>query len=274
MTKLRVEELWAKACIEQALPDAEVRQHDDGSATSMYDLTIVYPGGSTGAVEVTAAVDRGYIQTAKELDKRVKHWQVPGLTGSWWVRVRPSRVQDLYRQLPGILRSLERDGVREVRGDRLSPNPLVADLGKLQVIAATQAVTSREGRVFVTIEESPERMGGYLPATGDPLASWLGEWLAEPSRGDNLQKLGASNSDEKHIFLFVPGFGAPFAVTALLADNDAPLPAIRPDLPSEITHVWAMSMWIEWGDGFRWSLKDGWRRFGKVKPPALERLTE
>lgn len=35
---------------------------------------------------------------------------------------------------------------------------------------------------------------GHLPTHGDPLAAWLGEWLAEPSQADNLFKLAASEA--------------------------------------------------------------------------------
>jgi len=30
------------------------------------------------------------------------------------------------------------------------------------------------------IEQPLEQMGGFSPLTGDPLAVWLGEWLAAP----------------------------------------------------------------------------------------------
>jgi hypothetical protein len=269
MTKLRPEEVWAKACIERALPKATVCQRDDQSENSMYDLAIVYPDGSTGAVEVTTASDEKYVELAKALDKKVRHWQVPGLAGTWWVRVLPSaRAGDLRQQLPGILRGLESGGVKDIRGNRSLPDALVTKLGKLGIVAASQAITTHEGRVLVTAEQAPELMGGYSPATGDPLATWLGEWLADPSRGDNVQKLTASNAGEQHIFVLVSGFTTAFAVTDLLATANAPLPTIPPVLPPGITHVWAMSMWIDWGDGLRWSPDGGWTRFEKVRPPA------
>ena len=269
MTQLGSEEVWAKACIEEALPKAIVEQHDDGSSRSMYDLTITYPGGSIGAVEITTAADPKYIELAKAIDKKARHWQVQSLRGTWWIRLLPSaRAGELRQQLPGILRGLESDGVREILGNRSSPQALVATLGRLGVIAASQAIANYEGRVFVIAEAAPERMGGYSPDTGDHLATWLGEWLAEPSRSDNVRKLAASGAGEQHIFVLVSGFTAPFAVTDLLATANAPLPTIPPDLPPGITHVWAMSMWTDWGDGFRWSLDGAWSRFMKVRPPA------
>jgi hypothetical protein len=271
MTQLGGEELWAKACIERALPEVTVCQHDDGSKPSMYDLTIVYPDGSRGAVEVTTAADRKYVELAKALDEKARQWQVPGLTGTWWVRVLPSaRANDLRQQLPGILRGLESDDIADIRGNRSSHDALVAKLGKLSIVAANHAMTPRDGRVLVTAEQKPELMGGGSPATGDPLATWLGEWLSDPSRPDNVQKVTRSDANERHVFVLVSGFTTNFAVTDILATANAPLPTIPPDLPDGITHVWVMSMWIDWGEGFCWSADDGWRRFEKVRPPVSD----
>jgi hypothetical protein len=119
------------------------------------------------------------------------------------------------------------------------------------------------------IEQPLTQMGGYSPPTGDPLAIWLGEWLAQPSQAHNVRKLAASDARERHVFVLVPGFtSAPFAVIDLLIAVNAPLPTIPPVLPSEVTHVWAMSGWST-GDGFRWSPDTGWTRFTKVEPPGL-----
>ena len=135
MTQLGDEELWAQACIQQALLDARVEQHDDGSRPGMYDLRIVYPDDSVAAVEVTIAGDPKYIELGKELDRKAKHWHVAGLRGSWWIRVLPSaRLRELRQQLPDILRSLELDDVRNIRGNRSSPNTLVKLIGKLNIL--------------------------------------------------------------------------------------------------------------------------------------------
>ena len=91
--------------------------------------------------------------------------------------------------------------------------------------------------------------------------------MVEPSRKDNLGKLGSSGAGERHLFVLVPGlYRVPFAVNDLLIEPDAPLPTTAPVLPPEVTHVWAMSTWDS-GDGFRWSPDHGWARFAKVEPP-------
>jgi hypothetical protein len=88
----------------------------------------------------------------------------------------------------------------------------------------------------------PERlsqMGGISPITGDPPARWLCEWIPDPSRTDNLRKLGRVRASP-----FRPASrlqSRPFAVNDLLIPPKAPLPAMLLTLPSEITHVWTMS---------------------------------
>jgi hypothetical protein len=231
----------------------------------MYDLKIIYPDGLIGAVEVTAAADAEQIELWKLVSGRGKRWIESNLVGGWLVRVLPStRARELHKQLPGLLRELENEDVSVIRGRRSSADPFTARAGELWIVEARQGQTAHPGSIYVMIDQPLEQMGGFLPTTGDPLAAWLGEWLAAPSRQDNVRKLAYSGAPERHAFVLVPGFTqAPFAVTHLLIEPGAPLPTISPALPSGITHVWAMSMWDS-GDGFRWSPDSGWERFTKV----------
>jgi hypothetical protein len=279
MKPLSIEERWAQACIRQALPDSQVEQHDDGSRPSMYDLKIVYPDGTVGAAEVTRAVDPQQLQLWKLVRRRGKPWIEPNLAGGWQVRILPSTIaKELLPQLPGLLRELERSGIRILRGDPSSRDGLAALAGQLGIVQVQQTPTDYAGSIYIMPpEKSLEQMGGYSPLTGDPLATWLGEWLSDPERADNLSKLANSRAPERHMFVLVPPFEkVPFAVNDLLIAPGAPLPTIPPALPPEITHVWAMSMWDS-GDGFRWSPDNGWARFAKVEPTAPEdehRFTE
>jgi hypothetical protein len=265
MKELGGEELWAQACIQQALPDCRVAQHDDGSLPGMYDLKITCADGSIGAVEVTAAADAEQIELWKLVGGKGKRWIEPSLVGGWLVRVLPStRARKLHKQLPDLLEELEHEGVSVVRGGRTSADRFRASAGKLGVAEARQGPTAHPGSIYVMIDQPLKQIAGFVPDTGDPLAAWLSEWLAEPSQHDNIRKLGRSDAGAKHVFVLVPGFTpAPFAVIYLLIESGAPLPTVPPVLPSGITHVWAMSMWGS-GDGFRWSPDDGWVRFVKV----------
>jgi hypothetical protein len=183
------------------------------------------------------------------------------------VRILPAtRAKKLLRQLPELLRGLERDVRGDVRGDKASMDQSSVLAGQLSIIQAVRVTTDYPGSIYVMPPEQLSQMGGYSPTTGDPLAEWLSEWIPDPSRADNLGKLARSGASERHLFVLVPGFNpAPFAVNDLLIAPEAPLPTIAPTLPAEITHVWTMSTWSS-GNGFRWSPESGWERFTKVAP--------
>lgn len=267
MTDLAEEEAWARDCLREALPGCAVDQHDDNSEASMYDLAITYPGGAIGAVEVTAAADRQQLELWKLVGGQGKRWIEPGRAGGWIVRILPStRAKSLLRQLPDLLRILERAGLHDVRGNKASTDQSSALAGRLGIVQTSQVTTDYPGSIYVMPPERLSQMGGYSPITGDPLAQWLSEWVPDPSRTDNLRKLARSGVPERHLFVLVPGFNlAPFAVNDLLMAPNAPLPTMPPALPSEITHVWTVSTWSS-GDGLRWSPETGWARFTKIAP--------
>jgi hypothetical protein len=271
VTQLGDEEVWVQACMRRELSGLPVEQHDDGSRPSMYDLTITYPAGSIGAVEITAAADAQQLELWKLVGGRGKRWTEPDLVGGWQVRILPStRGKNLRQHLPGLLLELERAGTRVVRGDSTATDRLTALAGQLGIVQAQQASTAHPGSIYVMPPEKPlEELGGFSPVTGDPLAVWLSGWIVEPSRSDNIRKLATSDARERHLFVLVPGFNrAPFAVNDLLMVPGAPLPAVAPTLPSGVTHIWAMSTWST-GDGFRWSPDSGWTRFVKVEPSRV-----
>ena len=272
MPRVRNDELAAQACIHAALRGCSVEMHDDGSRPSMYDLKIVYADGTTGAVEVTAAADAPRTGLWQEVRKRSLIRQEPNLVGGWLVRILTSaQARELDKHLPNLLRDLEQDDRSVIWGNRSSTDELSVRAGNLRVIEALQSPTDRPGSIYImTPEGSPDQIGGYSPPTGDPLAEWLGEWLADPKRADNVHKLLSADTSQRHIFVVVPSFAsAPFAVSDLLTAPAAPLPVVPPNLPAGISHIWTTSIWDS-GDGFRWSLAEGWRRFDKVPLPDAQ----
>jgi hypothetical protein len=119
MVRVRNDELAAQVCIRAALPGCSVELHDDGSTPSMYDLKIVWPDGTTGAVEVTAAADAPRTGLWQEVRKRSLIRQEPNLAGGWLVRILTSaQARELDKHLPNLLRDLEQAGRRMIWGNR------------------------------------------------------------------------------------------------------------------------------------------------------------
>jgi hypothetical protein len=272
VSALRADEQWAAACLAQELRGADVRQHDDGSASGMYDLNVYCGGQLVAAVEVTAAADSGAIELWKLVNDAGTRWIEPELDGGWTVSVRSSaRAKKLKTELPRLLRRLESVGSREIsRKERdLEVRDLASNLG---VARAHQGGTSFPGSIYVTIDLPADRVGGFVAPTGDALSAWVGEWMTRPDQAHNLDKLRASQALERHVFLILPGFAnAPFSVSDLLLRPDAPSPSIPPTLPTGITGVWVMSTWSS-GHGHRWSRPTGWKRFSKLVNEGEVRL--
>ena len=190
------------------------------------------------------------------------------MAGGWIIRVSAPQVPRHFdKQLPGLLLTLEQTGQVAIRGDKSSSDPLTARAGDLGILEASQWQTAHPGSIYVMPEGSSGGTAGFTTSVGDPLAVWLGPWVADPKRSDNLRKLANAGTAQGHLFILVPGFSlAPDPVVQLLIEPGAPLPQIAPTLPPEVTHIWTMSTWDS-GDGFRWSVDDGWKRFTKVAWP-------
>lgn len=266
-----------KACIEQELPHAQVDQYDDGSRSSMYDLKITYPDGKIAAVEITAAMDERQIMIRQSTRGRGRtRWLEPNLVGGWEVRVSaPDVPKNFNQQLPGFLRSSEQAGRVVVRGGKQSSDQLAVLADRLGVIEARQWQTAYPGSIYVMPERPLDPSSAYMPTTGDPLANWLGPWIAHPApnQSGNLSKLANSGASDRHLFILVPGFTvAPDAVISLLLESGAPLPRVAPMLPPEVTSIWTMSTW-DTGDGFTWSADESWARFTKVPWPEKRSST-
>jgi hypothetical protein len=66
--------------------------------------------------------------------------------------------------------------------------------------------------------------------------------------------------------VIIPGLlaDAPFHVLDLVMSDDVRLPTFDPELPHEITDVWAATPSFA-GTGYRWSQATGWLTFAKVQ---------
>lgn len=250
--------------IEHAL-DVTVQQHDDGSQPRMHDLDILYSDRATGAVEVTAAADATTIEFWNIVNGGGR-WVVEDIQGGWNLTVNPAaRARRLQRELPDLLRQLEALEVREIRPRRHPDHPLDILARDLGVRHAAQHGTSFPGSIYITVDLPAERTGGFVGDNGDALALWIGPFLHHRDVQDVRSKLADSGAEERHAFLFFPGFtSAPFSVSDLLMRDGAPLPTVPPSLPDEVTHLWAVSGWAT-GDGFRWSPDEGWAKFAKLQ---------
>lgn len=240
-------------------------QHDFNPGHRLHDLNLVRDGRRFGAVEVTMAADKDATEVWRNASRRDGRWIEAHLAGGWAVRVHPTaHVKTLRRELPSLLRELEAGGVREFgSGLRHRRDPYRHHAERLGIAHARQGGTEYPGSIYLLVRQSADRVSGIVANTGDALAEWVSEWVADPVRADNLEKLAKSGADERHLFVVLPDFAdAPFGVFDLLTRDAAPLPTISPVLPPEVTHLWVLSVWTT-ADGVRWSPDGRWSHFPK-----------
>ena len=170
----------------------------------------------------------------------------------------------LKTEVPSLLGAAEAAGIRQISGGQRAGGPLDDAAAVLGIARASRGETEFPGSIYVIPDLPPERTGGLVPDTGEPLAQWLGDWISDPSQDHNIKKLSESDARERHIVVVVAALTtAPFPVIDLLLRPDAPTPTSAPAVPYPITHVWVMSTWTS-GAFFGWSRQTGWRRFDKV----------
>jgi len=273
MVSLRDEERWVVGCVQAALPDVAVGQHDDNMTPRAHDLDLCVGNGRTfGAIEVTAAADPEVVQSWKLLTGRGERWIESGLAGGWLINVRPNtRIKRLRKELPRLLKVLEDVGCTSLLRPLDGNDPLCVAAAQVGVVSAMQSGTDFPGSIYVMLEIPFDRRVCWVAPTGDALSEWIAAWIVEPSRADNLEKPRKSTARERHLFVIVPGLSstAPASVTDLLMRSDAPLPTVSPALPPGVTHVWVASTWTS-GQGFRWSSECGWDKFptGSMLDPS------
>ncbi len=263
MVKLRLEEAWAAACIEEALPEVEVRQFDNNVGAAMHDLDLYRDGSLEGACEVTAAADRHSIELWKLVNGNGRHIE-KDLDGGWGLTLEMScRWKELEPALKPFLRDLELRGVTRIGEFDDAPDVREA-ASRLGIHHGMQSNTAYPGSVYFSINLPSVRQSGAVPDTGDELSKWLAEWVNRPERDGKIRKVVESDRKEKHLFVILPGFSeAPFAAMDVLMWDDGPLPVSDPQLPKGLTHLWAVSDWST-GDVFMWSKESGWTRSAKV----------
>ncbi len=99
--------------------------------------------------------------------------------------------------------------------------------------------------------------GGGLDNAGVSLPAWIGPWVSDPIRADNLRKLKASGARRREVFIVVTLKGAPWPVESYLMGEMATAPTTPPVLPPPLTGVWVCPTHgrsgVYW-DGQRWHL--------------------
>ncbi len=253
--------MWAQRIVSVAV-GAEVHEHDDNTAVSMYDLRIGPVESPTMAIEVVGAVDREWTETWNVGPGRSgKRWDV---SGNWMMTIQPAtRIKTLKRELPPLLRALVEMGVRHFDDERLQPRRALGDeladaLADLGVESLHCYEPNGDGKIHMTMPGQ----GGMVHESGHLVSDWIVEFLSHADQVDVLHKLAlATRALRREVFIPVTLMGAPWSVTSYLTGTLDQLPGACPLLPAEVDGVWlAPTMSFHEALGVRWDGSD-WSRF-------------
>lgn len=258
---MRPEEVWAQRIVSVAL-GADVHEHDDNSANSMYDLRIGSVETPTVALEVVGAVDREWTETWNVGPGRSgKRWDV---SGNWLLTIQPgTHIKTLKRELPPLLRTLEAMGVRDFDDERLqSRRALGDDVADALETLGVESLHCFEPNGEGTIHMTMPGQGGMVHESGHLVSDWVVEFLTHADQADVLHKLTlASAALRREVFIPVTLMGAPWSVTSYLTGTLDQLPVACPLLPAAVDGVWlAPTMSFHDAMGVRWDGSD-WSKF-------------
>ncbi len=245
-------EPWARQIVEKKL-GRHVILNDDNSMPRMVDLRVGSSDAPEIAIECVGAVDPLYTET----------WNVGpaegpltlAIEGDWRVVIDSgANIKRLKKHLEPLLQTLERQKIARVAVDfslkRTDP-ALYQELSSLGINRASCYRLLGAGEVDLTM---PGR-GGARNHQGSAIPGWVSSFLRDPAQQDVLDKLARSGATERHAFVFVELYGAPWPVESYFWGKLDHLPDHAPDLPAPVMAVWVVGTFGQEGlywDGSIW----------------------
>jgi hypothetical protein len=241
---MKYSEQIAKRVVEAVLPGTQMKPNVEQSHGE-YDFELCYPDGATAAVEITASVNPDQKQIAAEIRNKKKGGPVirsKSCHNSWMIfPMRNARVSRIRKEVDECLSLLERAGIEHFSSADAFNRLLSGGAGykDLQMCPTDRCVEDvcYDLRIMSgsTIPgDTPPKIFILNPieggAVGPTVAIEAGE--LEARKEDNRKKLGAANSSERHLMVYVDAVLPSFALTEFEP------PSELPRLPSEITHIW------------------------------------
>jgi len=212
------------------------------------------PDGLVIPLEVTSSVDAVLRSANAALERKGRFVPRSHCRNDWVVFPgRAARINKIRELVDLMLAAIENEGIEEFfspahAGDSRAVFGIFSELG---IVFGSRSALKRSGILIC----SPS--GDAVEVTADSVQEAV---TAEATKGDNRVKLGAvAAAEERHLFVLISGenqkpwFG--------LVNCDPPI--VAPDLPAEITHVWAAARGRGQDEYVVWLGKaDGWTNLG------------
>lgn len=253
-----IPESVTKRVLEAIIPGANLEYQSEQS-NGQYDFKLHYSDGTVAAVEATAARNETYMRMlARICDERKggRIIQAQYCRKSWLIIPATDEIMKIRQSVDPYLAKLEEEGIGSFPPVRTpTARQMCRDLR-----IAFGSVLHTDGKP--TIEIGPPIGAG---AVGSRRAVETGE--TEAWKEDNRKKLGAANTAERHLVVYMPA--GSLAWSALT--NFEP-PATSPNIPEEITDLWLIGQGEKLDEFVVWhaGIKETWMstrvsmRTGKV----------
>lgn len=212
---------------------------EDTSAGHEPDFQLSYADGRKGWGEVGWHEDPE-LRAMWSLTFRQEHHQqidLPAGSGLWAVSlVKGASIKGLYKELPGLIAGLVRQGQTRLEIVGNWPRSDLSDTARrLGIEYIDKSGDSSDVAMFFM-----PGSGGTVPTDPNVIADWVSTVLADKDFADTTRKLVDREADERHVFL-MSGSRTDFGVDERLRRLSEGVPSRPPSVPDGISHVWVVS---------------------------------
>jgi hypothetical protein len=242
-------EIVAQAVVE-ALETGSRVQHQAKQSHGEHDFDLVYRDGRIAALEVTAAADEHSERTAAALrDKRKGGPFVPTrlCKHDWYVHPgRNAIINRIRTQADKYLAQIEADGLMAFfssshAAEYDSVRRIWNDLG---VLGGSVVKWKKPGQICISGSSGGGAVG---------ISAFTEAIRGEADKPDNRRKLGAANTEERHLFVYVhPRNYLPWRAFVIFDPPSEPIA-----LPPEVTDVWAATEGESFNEFIVWRTRRG-----------------
>jgi hypothetical protein len=226
-------EQLAKRIIESVIPGALMNYRTDQSSGS-HDFDLEHPDGTCAAVEVTISTDQSreaIVAAITNARKGGAFIQANLCRKDWWVHPTPNaNINRIRAHVDKCLAAIEADGLDRFISPIDSDSFLSVEriYTELMIESGSVMKWKNPGQIGISFPSG----GGFVVPENLQKAIEL-----EALKCDNRRKLGSVGTSERHLFVYVSSLN--FLAWTALVDGD--MPTEVPQLPDEITDVWAVT---------------------------------
>lgn len=255
------DERLAGVAIEEVIPGArmEFREEQHGDGGLRHDFWLYRPDRDRAALEVTSVRDENRMRVGHKISEYGRVIEAEYCNRSWAVWLNSDvRYLEIKESIDQRLAELEKQGIERVRPVRSVSDP--------STVREVRSELSVDHAAASANERATARLHLHIKGTGDYVHAGKVSDAVETEAEKNRGKLDETGAVERHLFVYAMHTDA--AASALTMSDPG---EDSPNLPSEVTHVWAAACrLVAYNEFVVWRARSGepWRSAGVVTVPG------